>query len=80
MKKQLLATTSAAALMLVVQVTGAQASTKVASIFGVYDAQCASFDCTLGTGNTAVLSEPEAATARTPRDTTRRPFHRQPDR
>ena len=55
MKKQLLATTSAAALMLVVQVTGAQASTKVASLFGVYDAQCASFDCTLGTGNTAVL-------------------------
>ncbi len=56
MKKQLLATTSAAALALVVHASGAQAATKVASIFGVYDAQCSGgFDCTLGTGDTPVL-------------------------
>jgi hypothetical protein len=56
MKKQLLVSTSAAALMLVVHGSGAQATTKIASIFGVYDAQCSGgFDCTLGTGDAPVL-------------------------
>ena len=54
-KKELLMTTAAAALLLAMPYPEANASTVVASIFGVYDAQCASFDCTLGTGHTAVL-------------------------
>lgn len=52
MKKHLLTTTGAAALLLLAQASGAQAAhVKVGTIYGAYDALCGSnIDCTFGTG------------------------------
>lgn len=56
MRKELIATTSALALLALSATPTLAGVTQVASIFGVYDAQCSNgFDCTLGTGHTAVL-------------------------